>query len=206
MSISACLQRRAVGAHGVDDSLVEREAVLDDRRQVGRRDLGHLEPAALRLEGAVVGAGLDRRRSREDADAPAVGYRGGDLGLRLDHRDHLDAALRGDRRAVSAPPRSPSCRRRRATLRRARAGIGETSSTRCASSPALRAVGKLGAVAEVEEVLLGQRDEALVKDGEAADSGVEHRDRKLAAAACQARLRSRALRPSGTRRRSAGSR
>jgi hypothetical protein len=40
------------------------------------------------------------------------------------------------------------------------------------------AVGKAGGVAEVEEVLLGQRDEELVQDGEPAYAGVEDGDRE----------------------------
>ena len=40
-----------------------------------------------------------------------------------------------------------------------------------------RPVGEHRRVAEVDEVLLGQRDEALVQHGEPADPGVEHRDR-----------------------------
>ena len=44
----------------------------------------------------------------------------------------------------------------------------------------LRAVRELGVVAEVEEVLGGQRDEALVQDREAPDPGVEDRYRQLA--------------------------
>ena len=39
------------------------------------------------------------------------------------------------------------------------------------------AVGEHRRVAEVDEVLLGQRDQALVEDGEPADPRVEHRDR-----------------------------
>ena len=39
-------------------------------------------------------------------------------------------------------------------------------------------VGEPGGVAEVDEVLLRQRDQALVEDGEAADAGVEHRHRQ----------------------------
>ena len=39
-----------------------------------------------------------------------------------------------------------------------------------------RAVGEPGVVAEVDEVLVRQRDEALVQDGQAADTGVEHAD------------------------------
>ena len=41
------------------------------------------------------------------------------------------------------------------------------------------AVREAGGVAEVQEVLVRQRHEALVQDGEAADSGVEDGDREL---------------------------
>jgi hypothetical protein len=40
----------------------------------------------------------------------------------------------------------------------------------------------MGAVAEVDEILLGERDQALVQDGEPADAGVENRDRLRAQA------------------------
>ena len=42
-----------------------------------------------------------------------------------------------------------------------------------------RPVGQPRAVAEVDEVLVRQRDEALVQDGQAAHAGVEHADRPL---------------------------
>jgi hypothetical protein len=42
-----------------------------------------------------------------------------------------------------------------------------------------RPVRETGAVAEVDEVLVRQRDEALVQDGEAAHARVEHPDRPL---------------------------
>ena len=64
------VQRRAVGADVVHHRLGEREAALDDRREVGRRDLGDVEPAVLLGERAQVGAALDGRRRREHADPP----------------------------------------------------------------------------------------------------------------------------------------
>ena len=88
------LQRRAVGAGHLHHALVEGRAVLDEGRQVGRLDLGHLERAALGLERAPVGAALDRVRRRQHPDPAAVGDRRRDLGLRLDHRDHLHPVRR----------------------------------------------------------------------------------------------------------------
>ena len=46
--------------------------------------------------------------------------------------------------------------------------------------PRALAVGEARGVAQVEEVLVGQRDEQLVQDGEAADAGVEDGDRPVA--------------------------
>ena len=42
-----------------------------------------------------------------------------------------------------------------------------------------RAVREPRAVAEVDEILVRERDEALVQDGQAAHAGVEHADRPL---------------------------
>ncbi len=45
------------------------------------------------FERATVGAALDRVRRRQHPDLAAVGDRGGDLGLGLDHRDDLHPVL-----------------------------------------------------------------------------------------------------------------
>ena len=133
-----------------------------------------------RRERSQVGAALDGRRRREHADPPGVGDRRGDLGLGLDHGDHLDPVLGGDLARRSRGRRAPpSCRRSRSASRRARAGSAVLRSTHSRSSATrLGAVGKAGVVAEVDVVLLGQRDEALVEHGEAADPGVEDGDRQ----------------------------
>ena len=68
--------------------------MLDDRREVGRRDLGHLEPTALALQRPPVGAALDGRGSRQHPDVAVLGDRRGDLGLGIDDGDHVDAVVR----------------------------------------------------------------------------------------------------------------
>ena len=132
-----------------------------------------------RLERAAVGAPLDRGRRGEHPDPAALGDRRRDLGLGLDHGHHLDPVLAGD-----LPRRVPA--------RRGRRVAGDHSSFAPRSSrkrvdlrdrvaqPSWRLgpVREVGGVAEVEEVLLRQRDEALVQDGEPADPGVEDGDRQ----------------------------
>ena len=110
-------QRRAVGAHGVDDAAVEREAALDDRGQVRARDRGDVDERVGVADRALVGAARDRGRRGEQPDAAVARRR---------HRLHRARAARrrGRRRRASspsaacaapaAPPPSPSCRRRRA--------------------------------------------------------------------------------------------
>ena len=89
-------QRRAVGAGHRHHALVEGRAVLDERGQLRRLDLGHLERPPLRFQRPPVGAALDRVRRRQHADLAVGGDRGGDLGLRGDHRHHLHPAPAGD--------------------------------------------------------------------------------------------------------------
>ncbi len=173
------LQRRAVGASHRQHLLVEGRAVLDERRQVGGLHLGHLERAPLPFEGSPVGAALDRVRRRQHPDPAAVGDRRGDLGLRLDHRHHLHPAC--------SPPtsRATSVPIEVAVLQAITSSLAPRSSSSSAIEPdpftqavdVARPVGEHRRVAEVDEVLLGQRDQALVQHREAADPGVEHRDR-----------------------------
>ena len=173
------LERRAVGAHRLDHLLVEREAALDDRREVGGRDLGHRELAALGAERPQVGAARDRRRRREHADPPGVGDRGRDLRLGLDHRDHLHPALRRRRARRLEPGRGGGVAGDHDQLRAAVEQVGGVALDAGAQLlVGLGSVGKARVVAEVEVVLLRQRDEALVQDGEPADAGVEDGDRQ----------------------------
>ena len=84
-------QRRAVGAHGVDDPLVEREAALDDRRQVRAGDRGDVDER--------VGVARSRARTRRSRPSPA-----------------WRAARRG--RCASPPPPAPRRAARRRARRR----------------------------------------------------------------------------------------
>ncbi len=131
-------------------------------------------PASSCVDELRVPASLDRRLGREQAD-PAV-PRGLDGGVRL-RRDHAD-----DRhRELFLQPRQRSrCRRVagdedelhvlprevRPDLAREAADLLERP----------RPVRQARVVAEVDEVLVRHRDEALVEDGQAADSRVENSD------------------------------
>ena len=172
-------QRRAVGAHRLDDLLGEREAALDDRRQVRRRDLGHGELAVLAAERPQVGAAGDGRRGRQHADPARVGDRRGDLGLGLDHPDHLHPGLGAERpRRLEAGPGGGVAGdhdQLRAAVEQVR---GVALDALAQLGLALRPVREARIVAEVDVVLLGQRHQALVQHGEPADAGVEDGDRQ----------------------------
>ena len=157
----SAVKRRAVGADGVDDGLGEGKAALDDRREVGRRDLGDGQLAVLARERAQVGAAFDGRERREDAHAPRVGDRGGDLGLGLDHGDDLHARsaarlARGVEPGARGGVAGDHDQLRAALEQEARVPLDAFREV----VQAARAVGEAGVVAEVEVVLLGQRDEA----------------------------------------------
>ena len=177
------LQRLAVGAHHLHHALLEREAALDHGGQVGGLHLRHRQGPVLMRERAEVGA------------AP---HRGG-------RREHADLAGLGERRRRSpprgrSPPRPRSPPRRRSPWRPpGPADAAELQAITSSFAPrssrkrrhlldvipkllrAPRPVREAGVVAEVDVVLLGQRDEALVEHGEPADARVEHRDRQLGA-------------------------
>ena len=117
-------QRLAVLADRVDHVLVEREAGLDDRRQVGARDRREPHERVGVGDRPRVRAALDGRRRGEQPDAAVAGRRHRLHGAGLDDAEHLDAERgllqpRADARA--APPRWPSCRPPRAASRAARA-------------------------------------------------------------------------------------
>ena len=172
------LQRRRVLAHGGGRRLAERVVALDQRHEARAGD----------------GDELARRR-RARARAPRSG------------RSRRSPASRAARSGGCASPgrlRAPRARSRRRPGRRSSvwssgsaAAVAElqattTSFTPCASrkAPISRAkrrsspsgrgpYGQPRAVAEVDEVLVRQRDQALVEHGEPADAGVEHADRPL---------------------------
>src|SRR5215207_4026142 len=174
------LQRLAVGAHHLDDALLEREAALDHRGQVGSLYLRHGQRALLRGECPQVGAAAHGGGRRQDTDLAGLAQRGSDLRLGIDHRHDADPGLRRD------PPGGVLSRRRRrvagdhqqlrATLEQVAAHLLDVIAQLLGGS---RPVGKAAVVTEVDVVLLRQRDEAFVEDGEPSHTRVEHRDREV---------------------------
>jgi len=174
----SALQRRAIGTGHLEHALIEGGAVLDEGRQVGCLDFGYRKRPSLGLQGAPVGAALDRVRRCQHPDPAAVGNRGGDLGLRLDHRDHLHPMLRRD---FTRHPLADRGRRVAGNHQQLRAALQQHRRNLPDSLPQplriTRAIGEHRRIAEIDEVLLRQRDQALVQHGEATDAGIEHRDR-----------------------------
>ena len=130
-----------------------------------------------RVEGAhelAVAPGLDGGLRREQPDPPVSRrlYRG--VGLRRDHADdrhrQLFLELRQRRRRGGVAGHEDQlhvlCLEKASDLGREAADLRQRP----------RAVRQARVVAEVDEVLVRQGDQALVQDGEAADSGVEHAD------------------------------
>ena len=184
MSTPGVAQRRAVAAHGVDAALVEREAALDDRREVGAGDARQLDVR------------VDRRRSRARRRRwrPSPASRAARCARCASRRPPARAS--GSTTPITSTPSVVcSIRSRSAGSAAAVAELQATTSSfapRASSSSAIwsekrsssarraLAVGEARGVAEVEEVLVRQAHEQLVQDGQAADAGVEDADRAVA--------------------------
>ena len=130
-------QRLAVAAHGVDDLLVEREAGLDDRRELrARRPRSASTCGSAARERALVGADRDRRRRGEQPDAAVARrrHRRSAPGWTTPITSMPSVVCHSARAARAAPRRSPSCRRPRAASTGARAAPRRSG----ARSPELR--------------------------------------------------------------------
>ena len=169
------LERACVLAHGLGRLGREGVGALDQRHQPRAGDRKELDSRVERVDEGRVPACGNRRLGREQAD-PAVPRRlHRRVRLGCDHADdrHLQAFLE---------------------LRKGRGGCGvagrddqldalllEVTADLAGKTPQLverpRAVGEPRVVAEVDEVLVRHRDEALVQHGETAHSRVEHSDR-----------------------------
>ncbi len=92
VSTSASRSGTQYAAHGLHHLLVEREAALDDRSQIGTGDALQVNVRIRAVHRALVGlAGHGGRRGHQpDPAAVAAGH--GQLGGRADHADHVDLA------------------------------------------------------------------------------------------------------------------
>ena len=171
------LQRRRVLAYRRCCLLGKRIVALDQRHEPRAHDRDHGHAGVERVHERLVAAARDGRLRREQAD-PAVARRlHGRVRLRRDHADDRHAQLRlqlrqrGRRRRVAGDDDELDALRLEegADLAREAAHLRERT----------RPVRQPGAVAEIDEVLVRQGDEALVQHRQAADARVEHSDRPL---------------------------
>ena len=153
-------QRRAVAARELDVGLGDRGAGLADLGELRARDARQPHERVGGEHGALVGAAGDGRGRRQHADAPVVRARDGEVGLRADDADHVDAmAARGDmqRQVVDRARRRRVARDDDELDARARAGCRRSAARTCAarrrcgrrreSAPSLRRRGSPPAAA-----------------------------------------------------------
>jgi hypothetical protein len=136
-------------------------------------------PARRRTRARDVGAARDGGRGGEQADASVPGDLRGHARLGLDHA-HDGHPI------VEVIPQSGQGGRGRGVASHdeqlrpgAEQDVRELEREGVQLVGGAAAVGEAGRVPEVEEVLVRERDEALVEHREAADSGVEHGDREI---------------------------
>ncbi len=162
--------------------MVDREPLLDHRRETRAGDARQRRVGRVGVQCAVVGAARDRRGRREQADPPVGAARRGDPRLRLDHADHIDAERRREhplaqRRQRGRAERVAGDDQQLCATREQVLGDLERESLQIGG--AVLAVGETRGVPEIEEVLMRQLDEQLLEHREAADARVEDRDRAL---------------------------
>ena len=128
-----------------------------------------------RLHELLVAAARNRGLRGEQADAPVAGRLDGGVGLRLEDADdrhrQLLLELRERRRGRGVARGDDELHA--LALQEARDLAGEAPDL--VGRP--RPVRKARTVADVHEVLVRERDEALVEDGQPAHAGVEHAER-----------------------------
>ena len=169
------LQRRGGLAHRGDGRLAEGVVALDQRHELGAGDGDDGDAGIERPDQRLVAAAGDGRLGREQADATVARGAHGGVRLGLDHAEHRHrqrplqvGQRRGGRRVAGSDDELDALALEVAgDLAREAADLVERP----------RAVRQAGAVAEVDEVLVRHRDQALVKDGEPTGTGVEHADR-----------------------------
>ena len=171
------LQRGGVLAHGGGGLLGERVVALDQRHEARAGDREHVDARVESAHELLVAAARDGRLRREQPD-PAVARRlDGCVRLGSDHADDrhsqlgLELRQRGGGRRVAGDDDElhPLRLEEQADLTCEAAQLSERP----------RAVGEPRTVAEIDEVLVRKRDEALVQHRQATHARVEHADGPL---------------------------
>ena len=167
-------KRRRVGANRSVDGRRRETAGLDHRHERRARDGDDLAAGVQLVDRLRVAVALDGRIGGEDADPAIPSCLDGGMGLRGEDADDGDGEL-----ALEVGKRR---RRGRVAGRHDQLDLLalEVSAELEREAPDLvrgtRPVGTARAVAEVDEVLVRHRDEALVEDGQAARARVEDPD------------------------------
>ena len=198
---------RSSRAHRVDDVLVEREARLDDRRQVRARD-----PRQRAGAGPPRRARGRRRRSRPSSGVASSPTRPlcvaatGLLGLRADDADHVDADV-VPKRSCSAGSAAAVAELHATTSSfapRSSSSSAIWSANPCSSSGERVAVREARGVAQVQEVLVRQRTSSSCRTvspptPESKTPTGRRRTASSAARAATGRGRARGRGPAGSR-------
>ena len=162
--------------------LIERKTALDDRGEIGAGDALQVHVRIGGAHGPLVSAARHGRGRREQANAPGPASGHGQLRRRRHHADHVDRPLALGHIPLQCIQRG---RARRVTRHHQQLGpgleevVGDLDRERSELLLAARTVGKARRVPEVEVVLVGQRYQQFVQDGQAADSGIEDGHRLL---------------------------
>ncbi len=175
MSAPASLSGAAYSRTAVGRLLSEWVVALDQRYEPRACDRDDMDAGVERAHELRVAAARHRGLGGEKPDAAIPRGEHGRVRFRGEHTDHrnreltLEIGKRGSSRRVA---------RRDDQLDALILEIARDLARKAADLVEwARAVGKPRAVAEVHEVLVGKRDEALVQDGEAAHARVEDADR-----------------------------
>ena len=174
---SGGLQRLGVLPHRGGRLLGERIVALDQRHQPRARDRNDLRARVERAHELLVAAAGDGGLRREQADPAIAGRLHRRVRLGRDHTHDGDAQLGLELRQGGGGGRVAGDDDELDALRfQERADLaGEAPHFVERARP----VRQPGAVAEVDEILMRQRDEALVQHRQAAHARVEHADRPL---------------------------
>ena len=163
---------------GRDPECARLESLIGETRA---GDGQHLGTGVERAHELLIPTTRDSRLSREQSNQAVSGRLDGRVCLRRDHSDNrhcqlgLELGQRGRRRRVAGDDDEldPLRLEEQADL------AGEAPQL-CKRA---RAIREPRAVAEVDEVLVRERDEALVQHGQPPDAGIEHPDWPLVHAA-----------------------
>ena len=175
MSTCGLLQRRGVLTYRFRRRCAERVVALDQRHEPRARNGDEVDAGVEGMHELGIASGGDRAFGGEQPDAPVACRLDCGVRFRGDHPDDRDVELllqlrqrRRGRRVAGVDDELHSLALEiRPDLPRELADLRERP----------RPIGEPCVVSEVDEILVGHRDEAFVQDGQAAHARVEYADR-----------------------------